>query len=467
MKEYYIQRHLYTNFHKNELLNNIRLRLTFASMIKATIEKILGDKTFTELLTGSGLVLFFKVIGMTAGYIFSLLITKLLGVESYGIFTLCFTVLSILVVISKLGLDNASVKSISKYITEGKDDFALLYFRKSIAVVTFTAFILSVGLYFCAGWLALVFDNPQIENALKVTAFIIVPNALLHMQAEKVRGLKKMGWYSFLINGSISLFASCIFILLINFYASVSVASLWALGLSIATLCIVASFRIDFKIKAPQWDSISYQNMFAVSIPMLLSGSMFLVMSWTDVLLLGYYLDETQVAVYSIAFKVSTLVAVALYAINSIASPQFSALFSNDDHIHLRKLAIQITQLNFLLTLPVIIGIVVFSKYILGFFGPEYIVGQTVLLILCAGQFFSSTCGSVLTLLNMAGKEKIVRNIVGGTALLNIVLNIGLIQLLGMEGAAIATFISLVLWNILGLIAVKKHFGFVMLPFFK
>lgn len=198
---------------------------------------------------------------------------------------------------------------------------------------------------------------------------------------------------------------------------------------------------------------------------MLLSGSMFLVMSWTDVLLLGYYLDETQVAIYSIAFKISTVVTIALYAINAIASPQFSELHASNQTTQLKALAMKIAKLNLFLTLPIIFGIIVFSPYILAFFGEDYLAGQSVLLILCVGQFFSAICGSVLTLLNMAGKEKVVRNIVGATALLNIGLNAILINLYGIEGAAIATFVSLVVWNILGLMAVKKYFGFVLLPF--
>ncbi len=200
---------------------------------------------------------------------------------------------------------------------------------------------------------------------------------------------------------------------------------------------------------------------------MLLSGSMFLIMSWTDVLLLGYYLNETQVAIYNIAFKISALVTVVLYAINAIASPQFASLFALDKQEELRRLALQIAKLNFFLTIPATVGIFASLGFYSYLFGEEFIAGQFCLIILCVGQFFSAICGSVLTLLNMAGKEKTVRNIVGGTALLNLGLNAVLIQLYGIEGAALATSISLVVWNLLGVMAVKKYFGFLMLPFAK
>ncbi len=429
------------------------------------LDKILRDQNFTELIKGTGFVLFFKILGMVAGYFFNYLITHLLGTESYGIYAICFTLLSIAVVISKLGLDNALVKSISAFLKEDAPGSALLYFRKSFTIVTISSALVCSILYFSSGWLAQLFGNRLLEDGIKVVALIVLPNSLLHIQAEKYRGLKKMGSYSLLINGSITLIAAGLLLILHKIIGNITELSLLALGSSISLLLILVSFRSEFKVNAPSWNFITYHSIFKLSIPMLLSGSMFLVMSWTDILLLGYYLDETQVAIYSIAFKISTVITIALYAVNAIASPKFSELHASNQNIELKALAMKIAKLNLFLTLPIIVIIAIFSPIILAFFGEDYLAGQSVLLILCAGQFFSSICGSVLTLLNMAGKEKIVRNIVGATALLNIGLNALLINLYGIEGAAIATFVSLIVWNILGLMAVKKYFGFVLLPF--
>jgi len=429
------------------------------------LDKILRDQNFTELIKGTGFVLFFKILGMVAGYFFNYLITHLLGTESYGIYAICFTLLSIAVVISKLGLDNALVKSISAFLKEDAPGSALLYFRKSFTIVTISSALVCSILYFSSGWLAQLFGNRLLEDGIKVVALIVLPNSLLHIQAEKYRGLKKMGSYSLLINGSITLIAAGLLLILHKIIGNITELSLLALGSSISLLLILVSFRSEFKVNAPSWNFITYHSIFKLSIPMLLSGSMFLVMSWTDILLLGYYLDETQVAIYSIAFKISTVITIALYAVNAIASPKFSELHASNQNIELKALAMKIAKLNLFLTLPIIVITAIFSPIILAFFGEDYLAGQSVLLILCAGQFFSSICGSVLTLLNMAGKEKIVRNIVGATALLNIGLNALLINLYGIEGAAIATFVSLIVWNILGLMAVKKYFGFVLLPF--
>ncbi len=51
---------------------------------------------FKKLLSGSGLVMAFKVAGAGAGYVFAYLITSNYGARAFGIFELSLTALTIL-----------------------------------------------------------------------------------------------------------------------------------------------------------------------------------------------------------------------------------------------------------------------------------------------------------------------------------------------------------------------------------
>ena len=51
---------------------------------------------FVKLLSGSGLVFGFKVLGALAGYALAFIITKNYGAETFGIFEICLTILTIL-----------------------------------------------------------------------------------------------------------------------------------------------------------------------------------------------------------------------------------------------------------------------------------------------------------------------------------------------------------------------------------
>jgi O-antigen/teichoic acid export membrane protein len=60
----------------------------------------------------------------------------------------------------------------------------------------------------------------------------------------------------------------------------------------------------------------------------------------------------------------------------------------------------------------------------------------------------------------MTGNEKAFRNILTVGLIINVVLNLILIPRIGIIGAAIASAISLIVWNILSLIYIKRTFGF-------
>jgi O-antigen/teichoic acid export membrane protein len=197
---------------------------------------------------------------------------------------------------------------------------------------------------------------------------------------------------------------------------------------------------------------------------MLLSTSMFMVMNWTDTLMIGYYLEESEVGIYRLAFKVAALITFAQFAINSIAAPMFSSFKAKGDMKGLKRITRNIGYLNILISGPVFALILLFPGYVLEFFGEEFIGGVEPLIILAVGSIINALCGPVMYLLNMTGKEKPARNIIIIASLLNVILNLYLIPEHGLLGAAYATSISTVVWNALAVVQIKKEYGFISIP---
>ena len=83
----------------------------------------------------------------------------------------------------------------------------------------------------------------------------------------------------------------------------------------------------------------------------------------------------------------------------------------------------------------------------LGLFGENYILAREALLLLLGGQFFSSLCGPGAVYLNMTGKQKKLNTILILGLGINVILNLALIPAYGIEGAAVATLISMIFWN--------------------
>ena len=81
-------------------------------------------------------------------------------------------------------------------------------------------------------------------------------------------------------------------------------------------------------------------------------------------------------------------------------------------------------------------------------FGNEYEGSLRPLILLSIGQLINAIMGPVGFLLSMTGNEKIVTQIFGLTACLNILMNLLFIPLFGIQGAAVATMISVIIWNV-------------------
>ena len=52
--------------------------------------------------------------------------------------------------------------------------------------------------------------------------------------------------------------------------------------------------------------------MLSISLPMLLTGSMFYLLQWADTLILGIYLPESKVGIYNVSMKISLVTFVFL-----------------------------------------------------------------------------------------------------------------------------------------------------------
>ncbi|MCB0331204.1 MAG: polysaccharide biosynthesis C-terminal domain-containing protein, partial [Bdellovibrionales bacterium] len=95
----------------------------------------------------------------------------------------------------------------------------------------------------------------------------------------------------------------------------------------------------------------------------------------------------------------------------------------------------------------------------------DYLPAAPVLGILLLAQLFkviSAPTGYVMT---MTGNERITSWVIGGAAVLNVILNVLLVPKYGLMGAGIATCISALCWNALLVLKVRRLFGVLLIPF--
>ena len=194
-------------------------------------------------------------------------------------------------------------------------------------------------------------------------------------------------------------------------------------------------------------DSVNWRN---ALYPLTIMGGVQLLFGYADSFLLGIFKNDQEVGIYRVAVQISSLVVFALAALNQMLHPHFSRLYAEKNMEELQRLVSFSSKIIlFLSVIPSVIFLVFGEMIVTYVYGQEYSIGSNTLSILIVGNLLNAAFGSVGALLNMTGHEKDSMRGMIIALIVNIVLDVVLIPYYGMEGAAVATAVSMVVWNVI------------------
>jgi O-antigen/teichoic acid export membrane protein len=195
----------------------------------------------------------------------------------------------------------------------------------------------------------------------------------------------------------------------------------------------------------------------AVALPLLIIVGLNLISTRIDIVMLGALSRADEVGTYAAASRVADIVVFGLAAANAVVAPIIARLYAVGDRGSLQQIVRHVAQGIALFTLPIALILTLFGKPILGLFGAGFEDGYAVLLVLLAGQIINALAGPVGYLMAMTGHQVKAMKIVAISAASNIVLNGVLIPMHGAIGAAVATAISVMIWNVMMLCFVRAE----------
>ena len=450
--------------------------------MKKRLQKALEDKDFAELLKGGGISFFLRFGGLAVGFLLTWVIAYFFKADGLGDYVLATTVLSLFVLLAKIGLDTTAIRFIASFASQEKWS-SIFHFRKqAVIILSSTSIIASILMYFLAIPIADLINTKA--EYIQLNAFFVLPMAFFMLNYESLRGLKRIAEFSFFYRMSQGLFSLLAIGVIYQFNQGADVP-VYAYLVSVLIVSILSflSFRYWLKKRSDGKESaekeiMSYSMLLKISIPLMFAQTVQYIMAWTDKLMLGNMATPKEVGIYFTAFKLSMFAVVALNSINSIAAPKFAEMVGKNDMEGLKKVAHQSTKMIFWTSLPLIVIFFSLPEFFLGLFGEEFKIGVTAFIFLSCGRLVSSFSGSVGSILQMSGNQ----NIYGLILLLGAVMNVGLNFILipegnplsdygisGINGAAFASMCSLSFWNLSMVLVVKKKFGFYTfyIPFLK
>lgn len=427
-------------------------------------------RRFLQLAISVGSV---KIATRLMGLAIGIIIARWLGPGGYGTYAFVMSLVVLATIFTNFGLANLVLRDTSAArVDPSRGNPRLLTERAS--QVSLMLSLVAMMLLFV---ISLTFDMPKdavLRQSLYVGACILPVLTLSRIGESALRGADRplsASTLSELVPSIIMLALAALVVLLPTLSQSptfILLARLFATLLGLVLLALVF-YKILPGTQAQSPDGTpGRRKLMVMAFPFLLIGSANIVLSRSDVVMLGLLVDQHTVGLYNAALQGALLIAAAMHVADTIIAPEFSKLHAARELEKLQTLAITTARFFSGIGFICFCVLAVFGEGLLIFlFGPEFGPSAPALLVLASGQFLSVLFGSPGFLLNMTGFHKTALTLVAVAAGTNIVLNLLLIPPFGLLGAATATSFSLLLWKFLAYYYVRKHLGLACAAFSK
>lgn len=434
--------------------------------ISKLIQNITKGAYFKEVLLGSSLSFFFKVVNYLLGFAYIFIIARFYSIEAQGIFSIVYTILLLSVLISKFGINTSSLKWISIHFEEKELNNAKEIFFRGLYLTIFFSSVISGALFLSGGAIAtLFFKKESLEIPIKVISLSIpfmTPLEMISSYFLAKRNVFMYGLYFFVSKFVFPLSLLCA-LLLLNYNEDIIPVYCYTIGIAfsgaISLIHIYFDTRKLGKVRG-LFDFRAIKKLVKESFPLLLSSSLVMIMWWSDTFILGVFGTEKEVGIYSIAVKLASITTFVYNAISTILQPKIAHCYRIGNSIELGKVLKYSSKVILFTSLPVAIALGVFPKFFLSIFGEEYKSGYLVLLLLLLAQFINTLTGPVGSFLSMTGNERFQFKIIFVSLILNMIVSLLLVNKYGGEGVALGSAIGMIFWNIAGAIYIKTKLGY-------
>jgi len=183
----------------------------------------------------------------------------------------------------------------------------------------------------------------------------------------------------------------------------------------------------------------------------ILGGSAAVIQLEIDRFMINQYVAIENVAYYSVAIFIATVVAVPSRSMHQITYPLTATLMNTKDHLGLKKLYQKSSLTLFAIAGLLFLLIVLNIADLYCFIPLEYRDGALVVFIIGLAKVFDAILGNSNAILYNSNYYKTVLALGVVLAIFTVLFNLWLIPLYGVEGAALATFLAIAIYNVLKL----------------
>jgi len=425
-----------------------------------------SEASVTRRLAGT--IFIIRVISAALAYLSQILLARWMGGSDYGVYVYVWTWVLLLGSMMDFGISASAQKIIPEYRTRGEHALLRGFLSGSrwmtLIVSAVVSVLLAALVKALSPWIDASETVPLYIGCITLPAFVVANTQDGIARSHDWMRLGLMPQFIVRQSLIIGLTAGA-FALGFHLGATAAMlASAAAVWIAMIGQMIVLNRRLDRDVE-PGAKAYDFRGWLAISLPILMVEGFYLLLSYTDVLVLQQFRSSAEVGVYFAVVKTLALVSFIHYAMSATTAHRFAEYHALGDNERLSAYIAHAIKWTFWPSLAATILLLALGKPLLWLFGPQFVIGYDIMFIAAIGLVVRSAIGPVERLLNMLGHQHICALAYALSFVMNVVLCLALVPRFGGHGAAAATSISLVFETGLLFWIVRQRLGLHVMPF--
>jgi O-antigen/teichoic acid export membrane protein len=417
-----------------------------------------------SLARGGALNLVASAFGAITGIGLVVIVTRGLSPTDAGVF---FTATSIFLVVARiceLGSSTGLVYFLSRSRALGRPEQMRSWLRAGLVPIAVVSVVLSISMIVAAPALARLFDqtgDSAAADVLRLLAVFVPVAAVNEAFLGATRGTGTMRTTALL--EQIARPTLQMLLILLAIAAGTRPELAWALPYVPAAL--VAGVWLRRRVSRPAGEQdegagagggaagrrSTAAEFWRFTAPRSVTSIAQIALQRLDIILIAAILGPVEAALYTAATRFLVVGQLAGQSLTLAVQPKLAAALARRDLGTSRTLYQTSTCWLVLVAWPLYLSFAVLAPHVLRLFGPQYTTGATVVVILMLTMLVATGCGTVDSVLYMAGRTLWHLGNVLLALAVNVTVDLLLIPQLGIEGAAIGWAAAILVNNLLPL----------------
>ncbi len=393
------------------------------------------------------------VSGSVIGLLLAAVVGRALGTDGAGTYFLVVAVFMIVSNVAELGADTGLVRYVSAARATGRSVDVPHLVRSALRPV------LLGGVLVVVLAAAVVRARPELFDGVPplvvvAAAALAVLSSLIAIMLSISRGFGDVVSYPLLQNIALPVLRLAgVLVVVLAGGGILSVLTAWMAPVPVVLVLATAVAVTMTRRRAGSWRPGRARpaevrrmtgEFWAFSATRGVSAAVEILLEWADVLLVGALTSPEEAGIYAVVTRCARAGEVVQQAARIAVGPQISAALARGAVREAREIYGLVTAAMIWMAWPFFIVLAVFGDAALSVFGDGFDEGATSLAVLALSMGLATAAGTVQTILLMGGRSSWQLADKSLALVLNVALNLALVPQWGIEGAAVAWAVTIV-----------------------